>query len=1624
MLAEAFRVYDKSGSGRVSAYDFRKALSKFGIKSGVNPIVKKFQSKEDGLVQYKQFLEFFEGVRGGGGSTSSRSAGPTSKPVFLSSSRDGDQPASAAGTAAVAPGTETASASAPFLTDAGGGAASTKTERMAKKIADLRLSGAEPDSLAMTPSTISRPAGRAQLSAALTQMDTDQSGILPMSRFQEALAASGVLADHPHVSSAIAESRRADGAEIDYDSFLAHVSQSAKSTSSAAPSGELDPPPRVSRRAANAASVFGIQASETEVKFRPSKKMAQPVPAALQESSAEPVSSRGESKRVFPEKIVGIHDDREEMDLFEGAHKKRSAPGREEADAAGRWSRKKGVLKANFFKLLDSEDSPFHLPSHIRHDVELRKLREMLASKLDYKATNMTALFRQFDSNGDGILTVDEFRSGLRQLGVNISEGKFAVLLNETDSKFSGEVDFREFVRVMNCDDDERIREDPFAQMASNPSLRRQQSIKIIPQHRTFDLDESKLGPLVDPKKRDVPSKITATSNSDVQDARELEASVRRDQRLRKKIISGLLTQRHGKSIRDVFRALDRDKNGVLDEQEFRDALGAVGVDLTVKEFERIRDYVDADGNGYIDYAEFARLMGEDVEGVLGAAAQLDDSMQPVHLRSSLGLDQKVRGSGPESSAGPAVVATPPSPPRSDSPLRRRIADAVRRSRKTAADLTRALDRLGNGASLSLAEVRTGLQQCGMAVSDADVQTLVGLLDPAGNGKVDISGLVRLLDPEEVGSSLRRTSSARSTAFAVPLEGETRMRSLIGDIRNSIRQTGGHALLSACRRFDAGDGGVISQEAFQKSLEQLLGRSVADEDVVGVLKAVRGGGGVSRNIIASASTSGGAGIGLGVDYQEFARCFGAADSFLDGQQPSTGMTMQSHAELLPQPQHMRDVPRFLRSHFDAAMSAVDMPEMDRMKEFRFNPYEVVDDADADADADARLSEAEGAAARSGGSSTASSHLPSKSLLEDNSNVVPLVTDGDAPGRPNADSFSRARGIAMPPLDRLRSDSSAIQSFAAGGDAMSTRSRPALSPQDFVGRSLKEGLRSMSPVKVRECFRAFDRQRSGLLSAGDFKRALEALDADIDEAVIGHAATRIAQPDGSVAYGDLFTALDMTRKLPNDEAAFRSGAYDRAFTPSSAHRLVSQDILSHSEGGTSTEIRLLSQDPAARNSSKYSHDRNAESTPSADSWRSLSSPRRAFAGQRDSGDILAYASETGDANSPAVTRRLSLRIEPGRTSSSNVVLGHDIPLEAHRGGSAVARPSTSSGILPNSNAPSPAMSRPSLSPRHRAAFAASPLSAALGSLAGPERKLFLSKGRAAVPDSGDISIVDKRSLRTKGIGLPGQVSGAVVREHATEMPLFDRKSSVGILKPEETPVIGTAARNVIDEPLSRLMQREGQQLTRARSVGRLGVYSPSSFFAGASDLSLGQVQQKLYQSVASPRQLFSRLLGPRSRGSGRLSLHDLQVGLRKLNVDVSVPQVRRLVAASGSSGVAGDLSYAEFCRGFLGMEESVQGSAAPPDRTVGASSSSVSPSSNRQRLGTSSGSAYNILTNEAAAPVLEPATSPVPAAMEAIHPVGPYQSPAVRQGVFGRPTSRGRQGSRTPRDSGDIIAWRQ
>ena len=61
----------------------------------------------------------------------------------------------------------------------------------------------------------------------------------------------------------------------------------------------------------------------------------------------------------------------------------------------------------------------------------------------------LTKIFKAMDSSGNNKLECEEFRNGLGEFGISITQEDAQMMMNRLDSNHDGSVDFQEFLRAL-----------------------------------------------------------------------------------------------------------------------------------------------------------------------------------------------------------------------------------------------------------------------------------------------------------------------------------------------------------------------------------------------------------------------------------------------------------------------------------------------------------------------------------------------------------------------------------------------------------------------------------------------------------------------------------------------------------------------------------------------------------------------------------------------------------------------------------------------------------------------------------------------------------------------------------------------------------------------------------------------------------------------------------------------------------------------------------------------------------------------------------------------------------------------------------------------------------------------
>jgi Ca2+-binding EF-hand superfamily protein len=198
-----------------------------------------------------------------------------------------------------------------------------------------------------------------------------------------------------------------------------------------------------------------------------------------------------------------------------------------------------------------------------------------------------------------------------------------------------------------------------------------------------------------------------------------------------------------------VFRNFDEDKSGSVDYDEFRKGLAHIGITLNDADFQNLIEVVDNDKSGCINYQEFVEDLkhaDEQSGGFIGNPGAQQAAMA-----------QKA-ANAPAPAPAPAFVASG----RSSSSILHQIADKVEQKSKNVRVVFRNFDEDKSG-HVDYVEFRRGLTHLGIALSDADFQTLLDVVDNDQSGTIDYNEFVEDLKhvDEQVGDFVSHDSQQK-----------------------------------------------------------------------------------------------------------------------------------------------------------------------------------------------------------------------------------------------------------------------------------------------------------------------------------------------------------------------------------------------------------------------------------------------------------------------------------------------------------------------------------------------------------------------------------------------------------------------------------------------------------------------------------------------------------------------------------------------------------------------------------------------------------------------------------------------------------------------------------------------
>lgn len=226
-------------------------------------------------------------------------------------------------------------------------------------------------------------------------------------------------------------------------------------------------------------------------------------------------------------------------------------------------------------------------------------------------------------SDGDGDVDSDEFKAALSQLIPMLSEELLEAVYREVDADGDGSIDYGEFAA--------RMFQKPGAKRPTAPKRGRigelqkrrgrsfkpgvQEALDPISAHLE-QLKKFSYAPKATRKKAGRADGRTVADSKTIKLSEEelLARQVDNIFRVIRQQMQGARTL-YGKKLKDArqaFLLMDKDGDGTLDEDEFKQAMERLGVGLTDNQLSKVMRAIDKDGEGTIDYNEFVEKVGLD----------------------------------------------------------------------------------------------------------------------------------------------------------------------------------------------------------------------------------------------------------------------------------------------------------------------------------------------------------------------------------------------------------------------------------------------------------------------------------------------------------------------------------------------------------------------------------------------------------------------------------------------------------------------------------------------------------------------------------------------------------------------------------------------------------------------------------------------------------------------------------------------------------------------------------------------------------------------------------------------------------------------------------------------------
>lgn len=301
------------------------------------------------------------------------------------------------------------------------------------------------------------------------------------------------------------------------------------------------------------------------------------------------------------------------------------------------------------------------------------------------------------------------------------------------------------------------------------------------------------------------------------------------------------------KRMANVFRQFDENKDGDISYDEFRLGLAHLGVELSDDDYGMLVAKVDVDGEGTVDYNEFAEVL---------KAPDMQLSFMPTDAPfagtadvSSMKTDMNVKRAGADGSAsqarkqmGMAML------PKDD--ILRQISEKVESKSKNLRNVFRDFDEDKSG-TVDVIEFRRGLAHLGFEMTNKQYDALLKRVDRDSDGDINYNefaarlkgqdmqvggiGGIGVQDWQAEAEAIKERTAAETSKSMGLGRGSEEVK-LVEDIAAKVEGKSKY-IRKVFRDFDEDFDGTVNHQEFKKGLEH-LGVKLDDKKFEMLLKLV------------------------------------------------------------------------------------------------------------------------------------------------------------------------------------------------------------------------------------------------------------------------------------------------------------------------------------------------------------------------------------------------------------------------------------------------------------------------------------------------------------------------------------------------------------------------------------------------------------------------------------------------------------------------------------------------------------------------------------------------------------------------------------------------------------------